>query len=247
MTTTWKGGRRLGKAVWGKKLLGGYAGVKNTAVQITNLYPDISKYKLYVEPFSGLGRTAQYVNNISMVLNDKSEFANYYCKKKFPNADVSNMDFMETINKYDSEDTFFLIDPPWRFDTYDVNTKSFCDRDVITYYTQILKRIDTLKADWFLLSSADEHEQKNILRDSKWGIKIVVSDNRVIFGKYARTMICSNLFDPTIKEDYEDRFNKPVQMPVKVREVQDDICKICFAKFDNYEEHINRPFHKEYL
>ena len=53
-----------------------------------------------------------------------------------------------------------------------------------------------------MLNSADEHETKNILRDSKWGLKIVESKGKVIFGKHARTMICSNLFDPNVKEKW---------------------------------------------
>lgn len=232
-------------SVWGKRLLGGYAGVKNTADKIMKEIPDISKYKLYVEPFSGLGRTAKFVN-IPMVLNDKSEFANKFCKENFPNASVSNMDFMETINKYDDDNVFFLIDPPWRFTTYNETVTTFCDRKVWDYYDQLLKRIETLKGDWFLLSSADEHEQKNILRDSKWGCKIVQSDKRVIFGKYAQTMICSNLFDSTRKDTWVS-IDNPKPVYVEAPKPQDDICKICFAKYDNYEEHINRAFHKEYL
>ena len=99
-------------SVWGKKLLGGYAGVKHTAKQITDLFPDMNNYEMYVEPFSGLGRTAEYVDGKVIVLNDKSEFANKYCAEMFPNAIVENMDFMDTINRYDSSKTFFLIDPP---------------------------------------------------------------------------------------------------------------------------------------
>ena len=59
-----------------------------------------------------------------------------------------------------------------------------------------------MKGDWFILSSADEHETKNILRKSKYGIMIVESEGNVIFGKKARTMICSNIFNPEIKEKW---------------------------------------------
>ena len=188
-------------SVWGKKLLGGYAGVKWTAKEIVDEVKDLNKYKLWVEPFSGLGRTAKYID-LPKVLNDKSEFANKYCKETFPDSVVENMDFMNTIDKYDSEDTFFLIDPPWRFATYDVNNLAFCDRKPWDYYDQLLKRIETLKGDWFLLNSADEHETNDILRNSKWGLKIVESEGKVIFGKPAKTMICSNMFDPNIKDQW---------------------------------------------
>ena len=110
----------MGKAFWDRQQLGGYAGLKFTAKLIIEQIPDISKYNLWVEPFSGLGRTAEYVK-LPKVLNDKSEYANNYCKEEFPDAIVENIDFMETINKYDSPTTFFLIDPPWRSDIYDFN------------------------------------------------------------------------------------------------------------------------------
>ena len=97
-----------------------YPGLTYTARQISLFFP---KCKTYVECFSGLARTAKYANCKTMVLNDKSEYSNNYCKKKFPNAIVENMDFIETIKKYDSKDTFFLIDPVWRSDFYDGTIK----------------------------------------------------------------------------------------------------------------------------
>ena len=97
-----------------------YPGLTFTALQIGSYFP---KTKYYVEPFSGLARTAKYSRSQIMILNDKSEYSNNYCKKKFPNAIVENMDFIETIKKYDSKDTFFLIDPVWRSDFYDGTIK----------------------------------------------------------------------------------------------------------------------------
>ena len=137
-------------SVWGTRKLGGYAGVKNTAKEIVEKIPDINKYKLYVEPFSGLGRTAEHIK-IPMILNDKSAFANDYCKEHFPNAIVENMDFWETIKRYDSPDTFFMIDPPWQYFIYSDNDLAFCDRQVYEYYDTLLKVFDDIKGDWFLL------------------------------------------------------------------------------------------------
>ena len=97
-----------------------YPGLTYTARQISLFFP---KCKIYVEPFAGLARTAKYVNCEIIVLNDKSEHSNKYCKKKFRKAIVENMDFIETIKKYDSKDTFFLIDPVWRSDFYDGTIK----------------------------------------------------------------------------------------------------------------------------
>ena len=238
-------------SVWGTRKLGGYAGVKHTAKEIVEKIPDINKYKLYVEPFSGLGRTAEHIK-IPMILNDKSAFANDYCKEHFPNAIVENMDFWETIKRYDSPDTFFMIDPPWQYFIYSDNDLAFCDRQVYEYYDTLLKVFDDIKGDWFLLSSVDEHEQRNIIRKSKWGLIIVDSEKNVIFGNKARTMICSNLFDSNYKQEYIAYRDEAKRKPLGISTERDitlekDVCNICFAKYDNYEEHIKRQFHKEYI
>ena len=112
-----------------------YPGLTYTARQISLFFP---KCKTYVECFAGLGRTAKYANCETMVLNDKSEYSNNYCKKKFPNAIVENMDFIETIKKYDSKDTFFLIDPVWRSDFYD-GTIKFGDKHLLPNRALTLK------------------------------------------------------------------------------------------------------------
>ena len=112
-----------------------YPGLTYTARQISLFFP---KCKTYVECFAGLGRTAKYANCKTMVLNDKSEYSNNYCKKKFPNAIVENMDFIETIKKYDSKDTFFLIDPVWRSDFYD-GTIKFGDKHLLPNRALTLK------------------------------------------------------------------------------------------------------------
>ena len=81
--------------------------------------PYIPKSKIYVETFSGLARTAKHSKSEIVILNDKSEYANKICKKRFPNAIITSQDFEDCIKKHDSKDTFFLIDPPWRTDFYD--------------------------------------------------------------------------------------------------------------------------------
>ena len=80
------------------------------ALQISTYIP---KKKIYVEPFSGLGRTAKYARSEVVILNDLSEDANKKCLKNFPYAVITNNDFEECIKKHDGEDTFFLIDPPY--------------------------------------------------------------------------------------------------------------------------------------
>ena len=222
----------MAKAVWGKQRLGGYAGVKFTAKQIVEQIPNINKYTLWVECFSGLARTADYIN-LPKVLNDKSEFANSYCKDHFPNAIVENMDFIETIKKYDSPTTFFLIDPPWFSSIYTYNKLTYCDRKIYDYYSKLLDIVNDLQGDWFILSSVDEKEQRKILAKSQWGLKIVSSEKKAIFGYYAKTMICSNLFPLKINKNKSEYF-----------------CESCFANCkneDDFNEHLKREFHLKAL
>jgi len=92
-----------------------YAGLTYTAKQIGHHF---TKSKYYIEPFSGLARTAKYSKSEIMILNDISEFANKKCKKLFPNANITHDDFVECIKKWNFKDSFFLIDPVWRIDYY---------------------------------------------------------------------------------------------------------------------------------
>ena len=55
-----------------------YGGLYFMASQIGAYFP---KTKYYVEPFSGLARTAKYSKSEIMILNDISEYANKKCKK----------------------------------------------------------------------------------------------------------------------------------------------------------------------
>ena len=145
---------------------------------------------------------------------------------------------------------------------------SFCDRKVWNYYNELLQKMETIQGDWFILSSADEHEQKNILRNGRWGIKIVESEKKVIFGKKARTMVCSNLFDPNIKEKWVssesgktkgDKPDQPTVLPngkVVTKECPEGIaipeenekliCELCKVDYtgSTKEEHEKRPFHQ---
>ena len=55
-----------------------YGGLFHMALQISAYIP---KSKYYIEPFSGLARTAKYARSQIIVLNDKSLGANKKCKK----------------------------------------------------------------------------------------------------------------------------------------------------------------------
>ena len=158
-----------------------YPGLTYTARQISLFFP---KCKTYVECFAGLGRTAKYANCKTMVLNDKSEYSNNYCKKKFPNAIIENMDFIQTIKKYDSKDTFFLIDPVWRSDFYD-GTIKFGDKHLLPNRALTLKN----KKNTEVLTKRELN--KNGKFNSKFTCLVQYHKPR-IFGNYPSTRLFSN-------------------------------------------------------
>ncbi len=144
-----------------------YGGLFHMALQISAYIP---KSKYYIEPFSGLARTAKYARSQIIILNDKAIGANKKCEKIYPNAIITNYDFEECIKKYDSKETFFLIDPPWRLDFYNgdivkdeiiknnlrnkkaVNL-SITDRSVKEYLDQLQKILPKIKGHYILTLS----------------------------------------------------------------------------------------------
>ena len=178
-------------------MFGGYAGLKHTADKINNFIPNS---KIYVEPFAGLGRTVE-ARHDKIILNDMSEYAVNYLKNEYQywgeTSDspimITQENFMDCILKHDSPDTFFLIDPPWRFTCYDSHHNAFCDRTPYEYYSQLLEIMPKLKGDWIICSAKDEHEIKKILTKTNYSRIVVTSDKKVIFGKHAQTLLVSNL------------------------------------------------------
>ena len=178
--------------IWGNQGFGGYPGVKHTAQQIIEYIP---VRDFYVEPFAGLGRTAEFILAKGMILNDKSDYAFNYLKKHFPQARVTQEDFMVCIDGYDSEDTIFFIDPPWLTSVYSENSLTFCDRKDIEYYTQLITRFHTMKADWILASSVNSKTgdlMRKAAKDNGWYIKVIESKRKVILGRKAKTLLMSN-------------------------------------------------------
>ena len=134
-----------------------YPGLLRMAKFIGPYFP---KTKYYVETFSGLARTAKHSRSEIMILNDKSEYANNQCRKKFPNAMITNQDFEICIKRWDSKDTFFLIDPPWRIDFYQGVgmtarsktgiTAGFIDRTAKQYLEDLSIILPTIKGHYIL-------------------------------------------------------------------------------------------------
>ena len=165
------------------ELSGGYAGLQFTASQIAAYIPNC---KIYCEPFAGLGRVAKHVTADKYILNDKSEYAFNFLKSHFT-AEITNLDFEECIKLHDSENTFFLFDPPWRKPIYD-NDKAFIDRTPKQYFQRLLEIVPNLKADWFICSSLAERGLGKILTKSGFPI-LDIKSHRLICGKPATVRI----------------------------------------------------------
>jgi site-specific DNA-adenine methylase len=179
--------------VW-PHLLGGYPGLTHTAKKIKQFIPASN---IYVEPFAGLGSTIEFKHR-KIVCNDLSSYAINYLKSRygmFSEIEITQEDFTDCIKRWDSAETFFFIDPPWRHEIYSGLEKPICDRKPIEYYEQLLDIVENILGDWIICSDKAEQEIKKILTKSKWNCKVIQSDEKVLFGKYAKTLICSNLFN----------------------------------------------------
>lgn len=176
--------------IWKDKRLGGYSGLKHTAEKINKLIP---KCKIYCEPFAGLARVAELgVNCDEIVLNDKSEFAVNYLRENFSDDTVRSFDWKKCMELYDSEDTFFLIDPPYYRNIYKNNNMSFIDREPLEYYKQLLDLLPTIKGNW-ILCSTKHREMETLLKITNYYRTEILSEKNSIFGKKSRITLTSNI------------------------------------------------------
>ena len=171
--------------------LKGYPGLKNMAKYIAAYFPN--NITNYAEPFAGLARTAEYVKCNTMYLNDLSQYSNEYCKTKFPNAVISNMDFKDFMDQFkERDDIFMLIDPVWRKNIYKNNQLPACTCTPIEYYDTLLTMLDNVKYHWILCVDKDEHEIGKRVSKSKY-INLVLEHPTVkMFGKPTGVRLASN-------------------------------------------------------
>jgi len=169
----------------GKGHVRGYPGLVHTALMISEYMP---KCKIYVEPFAGLGRTAKHAQAEQIILNDKSDYAFNFLSKHF-NAQITNLDFEEMFRLYDSEETNFLIDPPWNLVEYEkgCRERAFCDRTPKEYYDKIFEWLPKLKGNWFLCGKKDNSRLKN----PKYHNKLFKSKKKIMGGNIS-TLVMSN-------------------------------------------------------
>lgn len=169
----------------GPGYLRGYMGLSATALAISEYIP---KCVTYVEPFAGLGRVARHVTADSMILNDKSQYAYDFLVKHFE-CTITSTDFEETLRSYDSENTVFLIDPPWSRKEYTMgcNGNAFCDRRPTQYYNTILEWLPKLKGRWFVCGKKDNTKMQN----SRYHTKLFTSRKKIMGGAIS-TLVMSN-------------------------------------------------------
>lgn len=83
---------------------------------------------------------------------DKFDF--YLCSEAFKDIDINNEDYSLILQRYDSEDTFFLIDPP--YDISRVNTYYRGDYRRFNH-DKLAECIKQLKGDWLLTYNDNQH------------------------------------------------------------------------------------------
>ena len=180
----------MGKSVWGNRSFGGYAGLTHTATKVSKYFPP---HRIYVEPFAGLARTAKYSKASFVILNDKSKYSNTYCETHFPKAVVENMDFMDTVKKYDTSDTFFLFDPPYSDNVYKLNKYAFIDRYYREYYKELFNFADSFQGKWLLCVNRRNFTRfVEELAHGRYSFAHIQSDKHVLFGKKANITILFN-------------------------------------------------------
>jgi site-specific DNA-adenine methylase len=167
----------------------GYPGLERTAARISEYIP---KCKTYVEPFAGLGRVARFVKADKIILNDMSDFAIGYLKSKFPSTTITKEQFADCILKYDSEDTFFFIDPPWHSTDYNRNKKTFCDRGVGEYYKELLSLLKNVKGDWMIAGRAEGGKRATLTVYFNDYDQIVIQGKGKINGYFNKVRLASN-------------------------------------------------------
>jgi site-specific DNA-adenine methylase len=170
----------------------GYPGLTYTAEDIANKIGDCN---IFCEPFAGLGRVSKYIKASKIILNDMSDFSVKYLKENFPNAIVTQEDFLECILKNDSSNTTFLFDPPWARKDYADNPKTFCDRGVGEYYKTLRDLVPSLKGNWFCAGRASGGSRSCVTVYFKEYNHFLIESKRTINGHPIKTKVYYN--DPS--------------------------------------------------
>lgn len=165
----------------------GFAGLSGTANEIASLIP---RSKIYCEPFAGKSCVFQELKNKqyrTAILNDTSPFIRKWLHENF-SARITAYDFKECMQRFDSKETFFLIDPPWYKSYYDQSFSSFNRKSVNEYQDKILELCHQIKGKFIITT---RKESIRMLR-SGFNHKTITS-TYVLSGHYPKVLLTSNL------------------------------------------------------
>lgn len=146
---------------------------------------DIERARVFyiktMQSFSSIGKSWSYSKNKSRrgMSQAVSKFLGNVdknmldCIDRLREVQVENLDIIELINKYDSEDTFFYLDPPYISETR-VSDDVYDEEMPVEKHKEMLNTLLNIKGK--CLISGYNHEVYDILIKNGW--------NRVILGKY---------------------------------------------------------------
>jgi site-specific DNA-adenine methylase len=181
-----------------KKRWAGYPGIAGTARKIAKLVPNCLHY---IEPFAGTAKVFQElckrkdVNINQAILNDTSDFIYEWLKKELnQQAIITHEDFANCITRWDSKNTFFLIDPPWYKTYYEQSFSSF-NRESVKEYDQEIIELCKKMIGKFIITTRKENK---IMLNSGFKHKLIKSEY-VVSGKYPKVLITTNLDYKTVR------------------------------------------------
>lgn len=166
----------------------GYPGLVHLGRQVMDYIPHSN---FYVEPFAGLGRTVKYATAPTVILNDMSDYAVNYLRKKYPQHRITQEDFVTCAKKWDGPNTVMMFDPPYRTETYKDNNLSYADRTDREYYLTLLNLCPTLKSRWLVCMDATR-TGASVWASAPYYKTDIQSNKRYIFGKRAHIQLVAN-------------------------------------------------------
>jgi len=176
-----------------KKRWAGYPGIAGIARKTSMLVPEC---KYYVEPFAGTVKVYQELLKRKelgikhFILNDTSNFTCKWLIKEFHNATITNEDFVKCMKRWDSPETFFLIDQPWNRSYYEQKFSSFNRDSVAVYDNEIIDLCRKIEGK-FIITTRKENQ-----RMIKSGFKNkLIRSEYVVSGKYPRVLLTTNLIE----------------------------------------------------
>ena len=173
-----------------KKRWAGFPGLAGTSKEIASYIPFCSKY---VEPLAGSVKVYQeWVKRDTwaweeVILNDLSPFVCKWLRREFPEAKVTNVDFVKCIKKYDSKYTFFMFDIPWNKSFYDQDFSMFNRKSVKDYAVELLEICENLTGKFIIAS----REENDVFRKAKFYHKTITS-KYVVSGHYPKQLLTTN-------------------------------------------------------